>query len=281
MFRRQPTFDAGWHWRHEITPPKGPPRFGDAEADLDKVWRELVLIHTTFRATDQREYGQIVRGLRDIEQVFLDRPKLNDYYEECHRRPGDITVVVRDPNEPAPVTDLLSENHRHIAAIQARFMEDVYFVLQLSRFANALDNRGWMNLFRSWGQSARFNAVWNTMVPTFTEEFVEFYNLYVRYYPGPIELFPVPHPWDHSDTRKDPRPFAEDRYADVLPGVFLDSGIREAGVAGDVRGAPLPSPGSESHGVKDEESRTMSSKDNWSVYGENPERSGEGGGPNK
>ena len=281
MFRR-PKIDQGWYWRHEISSPPAPERFGKKENELDGAWRKLVLIHTSFRATDQGEYGQIVRTLREIERLFLERPDLSDYYEECHRPPGAIEIRVAELSD-TPLSELKTTQYRHLAAIQARFMEDVYFVLQLARFANALDNRGWMNLFRSWGQSGRFNVVWETMISTFTDEFAEFYRLYIRYYPGPIEKYPVPHPWDYSDARKDPRLLTTDKYADVLPGVFLDSGIREAGVAGDSRGAPLPSPGSESRGVMEEETKTMSSQDNWPVVpdsGENMGSSGSNAGSN-
>lgn len=273
MFKsRQPQLYQGWFWRHEISPAPSPLRFGEKETDLDKAWRELVLIHTSFRATDQGEYGQIARTLRDIERMFLERPDLADYYDECHKPPGMIEIRVTNFVEKLFAKPATTENQfRHVAAIQARFMEDVYFVLQLARFANALDNRGWMNLFRSWGQSGRFNAVWDSMRSTFTDEFVEFYMAYIRYYPGPIEKYPVPHPWDYRETRQDPRILPADKYGDVLPGVFLDSGIQEA------RGS-LPSPGSESRGVVEEETKTMSSKDNWAAQQDRGENTGSSSG---
>ncbi|MGE5749384.1 MAG: hypothetical protein ACM31F_05460 [Gemmatimonas sp.] len=285
IFRHSPEQpNDGWFWRHEIELPEGPKRSPE-ESSLDNAWRQLVLIHTSFRATAQGEYGSIVRGLREIERLFLDLPELEDYYTECHRPPGEMTVVVGTPHDVEPYRQQTwPYRYRHVAAMQARLMEDVYFVLQLARFANALDNRGWMNLFRSWGQSGRFNSVWNSLRPTFTDEFTDFYLLYIRYYPGPIERYPVPHPWDDRSARQDPRILPADKYADVLPGVFLDSGIREAGVAADVRGAPLPSPGTESRGVTDEETKAVTQERHGdrSDMGDNMGSSSEGqGGPNK
>ena len=244
----------GWVWRHEIAPPANPARFGNGESMLDRAWRELVLIHTSFRSTDQDEYRELIDGLRKIEILFLERPELSAYYDECYRPPGDGVAV----------TPLTAHPHRHVAAIQAHFMEDVYFVLQLARYANALDNRPWMNLFRSWGQSSTFNAVLDNLRATFAAEFVEFYELYIQYAVAPIETWPVPHPWDADQARRDPRDPSKSsiesaQAGNMLPGLFLDSGIQEAGVGTDLRGAPLPSPGAESHGVKEESIGTVPS----------------------
>ncbi|MBA3343440.1 MAG: hypothetical protein H0T48_16615 [Gemmatimonadaceae bacterium] len=241
-----------WIWRHELAPPANPPRFDDPEGKLDGAWRELVLIHTSFRATKQEEYRELVDALREIERLFLERPELSAYYDECHQPPGTNVDVLAD------VLPAVTHPHRHVAAIQAYFMEDVYYVLQLARYANALDNRGWMNLFRSWGQSPTFNAVFNNLRATFAEEFVEFYEVYIRYYFGPIETCPVPHPWDAEPVRRDLRDSSKKPAAAgtstgwSLPGAYLDSGIQEAGVGDNVRGGLLPSPGTESHGLKDD-----------------------------
>ena len=273
MFKPKPELNDGWYWRHQISSPPSPPRF-ENESQLDAAWRSLVLIHTTFRATDQGEYGQIVKTLREIERMFLEHPSLSDYYHECHRFPGTFQYIVADFTMTL-LNQGVKTDYRHVAAIQARFMVDVYFVLQLARFGNALDNRGWMNLFRSWGQSGRFNVVFDNMISTFTNEFVEFYRLYIKYYPGSIEEYPIPHPWDYQATRQDPRTLAEDKVAEFLPGVFLDSGIREAGTT---RGGPLPSPGAESRGVVEEESKTLSSYDNLTAYQQGGEDSGSSSG---
>lgn len=275
MFKSKSQLNEGWFWRHQISSPPSPPRF-ENEKQLDGAWRSLVLIHTSFRATDQGEYGQILRTMREIERMFLDHPSLSDYYQECNRPPGAIPFIVTDFTKTF-LNQALKTDYRHVAAIQARFMEDVYFVLQLARFGNALDNRGWMNLFRSWGQSGRFNVVFDSMISTFTDEFVEFYRLYIKYYPGPIEQYPIPHPWDYQETRQDPRTLPADKVTEFLPGVFLDSGIREAG-GGETRGAPLPSPGSESRGVVEEESKTLASYDNLSAYQQGGEDSGSSSG---
>lgn len=248
MFRkREPHVEKGRTWRHEIPPPPPPRRF-DAEVRLDRAWRNLALTHASFRATEQTEYRELVDELRDIERLFFDHPELSPYYDECQQPPS--TVAAARSAAPDPRV-------RHVVAIQAQFMEDVYFVLQLARFPNALDNRGWMNLFRAWGASETFNATFDRLRHTFTTEFVEFFDSYLCRFPGTIEQYPIPHPWDSSEVRADPRVAAgiaprpgED--AGSLRGVFLDSGLQEAGRHGARRGSSMPSPGTGSRGVKDE-----------------------------
>ena len=239
--------EAGWRWRHEIPPASAPSRFA-SESRLDAAWRKLALTHASFRATEQKEYRDLVDELREIERLFFDHPELSAYYDECQRPPS-----ATDDVEP-PSTD---SRVRHVVAIQAQFMEDVYFVLQLARFPNALDNRGWMNLFRSWGASPTFNATFDSLRHTFTGEFLDFYDSYLRNYPGTIEKYPVPHPWDSTESRVDPRRRAADTAATddddrSLRGVFLDSGLQEAGRHGARGTASMPSPGAGSRGVKDE-----------------------------
>lgn len=235
---KRPVDDEVWVWRHELAPPAEPSPFGANEVGLNRAWRQLVLIHSSFRATEQAEYRDLVRGLREIERLFLDRPELGAYYDECHQPPG----------KPPTAETLPARSHRHIAAIQAQFMEDVYFVLQLSRYANALDNRGWMNLFRSWGQSPTFNAAFDGLRATFAEEFIGFYELYVRRCPGPIDTHPVRHPWDAGQLDPEFRGVSGQSALSTpegtfTPGVFLDAGIQPA---------QMRSPGARSRGIKDD-----------------------------
>ena len=231
-------------WRHDVEPPPEP-TFRPAEIRLNTAWRQLVLIHSSFRATEQKEYRGLIESLRYIERMFFDHPDLAAYYDEWASTPSQAGDVSR----ARPTARV-----RHVVAIQAQFMEDVYYVLQLDRFANALDNRGWMNLFRAWGRSPTFNAVFDGLRLTFQGEFEEFYDNYIRDYPGPIEEYPVPHPWDSEDAHKDPRDAAK-RAAErgerriFLPGVFLDSGVQEVGRHGERRRPRGASPGTGSRGV--------------------------------
>jgi hypothetical protein len=132
-------------------------------------------------------------------------------------------------------------------------MEEVFFGLQLTRYANAPDNRGWMNLFRRWGRSPTFNRRFDRLRSTLALDFLDFYDFYLRYYPCRIDEHPIPHPWDREERRGDPRypdilppsrtggepgicpkflaeparPVDEAR-REYLPGLYLDSGLREA-----------------------------------------------------
>ena len=273
MFRRAKT-DESWKWRYEVPLPRKIDRFGPDEERLDSAWRQLVFIHTSFRATEQREYRDLIDALRGIERLFFDHPELSSYYDEWGttppvRRPGTelappapprgAAADAQTPRGAQPAVATPEAGVRHVVAMQVQLMEDVYFVLQLARFANALDNRGWMNLFRAWGRSKTFNAVFARLRPMFSQEFIDFYDNYVRDYPGSIEDYPVPHPWDSATLRADPRhvpaaPAVEAAPMVTLPGVFLDSGVQEAGRRpGRVR-APSPSPGAGSRGITEDPS---------------------------
>jgi hypothetical protein len=234
-------------WLHEIdVPPPTPPPFS-GEPELGKAWQRLQVLHTPFRKIDADEYRWIVGWLADLERLFFEHSALEPYYEECYA-PESRALVPNAVAEP-------SREVTHVATIQAQFMEEVFYTLELDRHANAVDNRGWMNLFRRWGRSRLFNQRLDELRAVLTLQFLSFYDLYVRNYPVRIDEEPVPHPWDSPLRRRDPRApteFPPERTGGlpgpllraqdepsvprvaptapaVLPGIYLDSGIQEAG----------------------------------------------------
>jgi hypothetical protein len=238
-------------WRFEYVSNEPVPKpFLPDEDYLDRVWLELQLLHTAFRGVDQAEYWGLVRRLHDIELIFLDREELDTYYNECYRDEKTIHETLH--------RDGFGSAHRtretdKVAGLQAQFMEDVFYVLQLNRYGNAPDNRGWMNLLRRWGRSPTFNARFAELRSTFTEEFVAFYKLYLRNQTGTMEEVALPHPWDRPPRWDGVTPI-------VGPGIFLDSGIREvARKRKDSRTGerPVPQPGSGGHGVSDEKGGSL------------------------
>lgn len=236
-----------------------PPRFLD-ESRLGKAWQWLQVLHTPFRTIDPDEYRWIVDWLAELERLFLDHQELESYYRECYASESEPPA---QPVAPAPIA-LTSPQEAspamvaHVATLQAQFMEEVFHVLVLDRHANAPDNRGWMNLFRRWGRSKRFNERLDTIRSLLTLRFLTFYDYYLRYYPCRIDEDPIPHPWDSEDRRRGPTPprtfpertegspgpgcedeeteqvrqgrkAAAAAKAKLLPGLYLDSGIGEAG----------------------------------------------------
>ena len=231
----EPTNKPRWRFEVDSSEP-APEALVPYEDRLDSAWTELQVIHTAFRGVDQTEYWSTVRRLQELELIFLDRPELDDYYRECYMDHRTFRDLHPDGfGEP--------QNNREtdkVAAMQAQLMEDVFFVLRLDRYGNARDNRGWMNLLRRWGRSPTFNKRFDELRSTFSQEFVEFYDLYLRNRYGTIEQSPIPHPWDR-------------RKKFVPIGVFLDSGLREAAPGHEAAGErPVPQPGSGTHGVADE-----------------------------
>jgi hypothetical protein len=259
-----------WRWRYEESVPAEPALSRENETRerlVDRCWFRLQVLHTPFRATDRREYQQLVDWLKKLEGLFLEHPAFEQYYLECFAE-----ELAQDP--PHSSTPPSAEIN-HLAGSQARFMEEVFFSLQLDRYANAPDNRGWMNLFRRWGRSRTFNDRLDQLRATFTMGFLEFYDYYLRYYPFRIDEDPIPHCWDPEARRTDPRDFSErpplkaggetgrlppdlaeprpghPRGA-ILPGIFLDSGLRETRRTPPRQGErPVPRPGEGEHGHED------------------------------
>ena len=202
-------------WADSATPE--PERaFRDEEA-VDNYWRALAILRTPFQSSEGQDYRDLVDVYRQLEAVFIEDPELRDYYEECTRGAGPR----REATKPAGAAENVDvEPHiRHVVMLQAQFMEDAHYVLRLDRYANAPDNRGWMNLFRAWSRSPRFRAAFRSMRRFFTRDFNEFYDAYIGGDPAGMETIdrvPVPHPWDTRPAGRE-----------AVPGIYLDSGIRE------------------------------------------------------
>jgi hypothetical protein len=118
-------------------------------------------------------------------------------------------------------------------------MEDAFYSLRLDRYVNAPDNRGWMNLFRRWGNAPAFQEHVLLLERTFSKQFIEFYRDYIEKWPDDV---PVPHPWDvraavhgrtaalyAGSTQRGLERCASREGAQIPRGIFLDAGRREVG----------------------------------------------------
>ena len=199
------------------------------------AWQRLVYEHSPFRASDSEEFQELLGQLRELEELFLNTPALHAYVSEWDNPP-------QTPAEPSP-----SSMTRHAAAIQLQLMEDVFYSLRLDRHANASDNRGWMNLFKTWTRSATFREHAKQLRKTFSRQFIGFYEHYIELWEVDV---PVPHPWDVRTKRQH---FAKETWAAIQrceerngKGIFLDPGRMEAGVHGAYEPLPVKE---QQHGV--------------------------------
>jgi hypothetical protein len=223
------------------------------------AWQQLVYEHSPFKAVDDDDFQSLLRQLSELERLFLTTPELASYSAEWR------TATHGASGAPSRTAQVPAE-HRwmsvHVAAIQLQLMEDAFYSLRLDRYANAPDNRGWMNLFRQWSASPTFRQHVDALDATFSRQFIEFYRHYIE---GLDIDEPVPHPWDlRAAERHAPLSYegvtknAVDRCVfraaggGGVKGIFLDPGLVEAGssdayeepepiVAGQ-HGAPPPSP---------------------------------------
>jgi hypothetical protein len=212
-------------------PERTKPRMRWADA-----WQQLVYEHSPFRAVDDEEFRPLLAQLGELERLFLTNDRLHAYYTEWE------PSSAQPPSAGTPASGSSKELTIHVAAIQLQLMEDAFYSLRLDRYANAPDNRGWMNLFRRWATSPTFRAHLRQLSPAFSKQFIAFYDQYIENWA--VDL-PVPHPWDVSSTRES---FA-DATSDALKecrdrrgkGIFLDPGRVEAGAPGPYEGVePVP-----------------------------------------
>jgi hypothetical protein len=242
---RAPSDEPPWQWRFQ-TPLSVDPGSDPSEQDLGTAWLRLQLVHTSVRHIDPKDYRELSERLEALERLFFERPELQGYYDQCFAPESDDGAS----GHLAAVFD--SREVRHVAAMQAQFLEDLFYILDLDRYGNASDNRGWMNLFRRWGRSPSFNRRLDALRSTLTLGFLEFYDLYLRYHACRVDEMPIPHPWDAHYRRRDyrwsgsqppplppptggdPGPCGDPRVRDIVPptaplfpGLFLDSGIQE------------------------------------------------------
>jgi hypothetical protein len=189
------------------------------------AWQRLVYEHSPFRAADSEGFQELLDQLRALEQLFLSTSGLHAYVSEW--------------DEPEPASPTPSSMTRHAAAIQLQLMEDVFYSLRLDRHANAPDNRGWMNLFKTWTRSPTFREHAKQLRPTFSRQFFAFYWLYIESWEIDV---PVPHPWDVPPVRqhyeKETKVAIERCRKRKGKGIFLDPGRMEAGAHGAYE--PLP-----------------------------------------
>ena len=183
------------------------------------AWDDLLIHHSPFKAADSEQFKELTKSLNELERVVLENPGLQAYYRECMMGDhGDSSV----PSGVAPIDPL------NLAGMQIQLMEDAYFSLRLDQYANAHDNRGWMNLFRRWAQSKTFREQFQQLQLMFSSDFVTFYCHYIHNW-GPIDREPLPHAWDvmHA-TETGPHTVAWECRRRGARGFFLDPGRREA-----------------------------------------------------
>ena len=202
------------------------------------AWDDLRIRHSPFRAANNEQFQSLTKQISDLERLFLETPTLRWYYEACmglspkpEKRPAD---------QPIPV---------NVIAMQIQMMEDAYFSLRLDQYANARDNRGWMNLFRQWGNSTTFKEIFHRLKQNYSSDFVAFYCDYIEEW-EPIDTHPVPHAWDvqrqfdpkiaRKIDREYEHPSAKKCAERNAAGLFQDAGRLEAREPDSERSQGIP-----------------------------------------
>jgi len=200
-----------------------------ALADIDRAWDDLLIYHSPFRAADsEAEFRELTSKLAALERLVVDTPGLLPYYRECMGLPKHLPPGIQAVD---PV---------NLIVMQIQLMEDVYFSLRLDQYANARDNRGWMNLFRRWAASPTFREHFKELQTVYSNDFVAFYCNYIEGW-ALIDKEPLPHAWDVLHATDDARdatvetkhPVAHRCRQRGAPGFYLDPGRREAREPGE------------------------------------------------
>jgi hypothetical protein len=182
------------------------------------AWDDLLIHHSPFKAADNAQFRELTKTLTELEQVILQNPGLHAYYRECMLAAGQHSAASDVP----PIDPI------NVIVMQIQMMEDAYFSLRLDQYANAHDNRGWMNLFRTWARSQTFQKHFQGLQTMYSNDFVTFYCHYIHNW-GLIDTEPLPHAWDvmHA-TESGPHAVAWECRRRGARGFFLDPGRREA-----------------------------------------------------
>jgi hypothetical protein len=210
--------------RHALFPgeQKRPPRCDkEFRVPMKKprlVWDQLRVYHSPFRAAENTKFRELTHQVAELEKLFIASPELRWYYLESMSLPAEGDV--RNQPRVDPV---------NVITMQIQLMEDTYFALRLDQYANARDNRGWMNLFRRWGGSPTFKTYFAKLQTNYSNDFVLFYYDFIEGW-GTIDEFPLPHAWDLTDGTPDEymHPAAKESIRRRTPGLFQDAGRREA-----------------------------------------------------
>jgi hypothetical protein len=183
------------------------------------AWDDLLIHHSPFKAADNDQFKELTKSLSELERMVMENPGLHAYYREC---------MIADDGSPVPASDVAPIDPLNLIVMQIQLMEDAYFSLRLDQYANARDNRGWMNLFRRWAQSTTFRRYFQQLQLMYSTDFVTFYCHYIHNW-GPIDMQPLPHAWDvmHA-TPSGPHTVAWECQRRGARGFFLDPGRREA-----------------------------------------------------
>lgn len=181
------------------------------------VWDELRIFHSPFKAANNTEFRELTTRLGQMEQMFLETPSLRWYYLECMDLPAEPDV---EKGSVVPV---------NVIAMQVQLMEDTYFAVRLDLYANARDNRGWMNLFRRWGRSKTFAKTFISIQSNYSNDFVVFFCNYILNWDD-VDQYPVPHAWDVGPELDEAfaHPSAIICWKRGAPGLFQDNGRLEA-----------------------------------------------------
>ena len=198
------------------------------------AWDDLRIRHSPFRAANNEQFQSLTKQIADLEKLFLDTPSLRWYYEAC-------MGLSNEPEDTAGRADPVN-----VIAMQIQMMEDAYFSLRLDQYANARDNRGWMNLFRRWGNCRTFTQYFHRLKTNYSNDFVAFYCDYIEGWPS-IDEYPLPHAWDvqHPIDGQYAHPSAKICAERNAAGLFQDAGRLEAR---EPDGAPPEHPTPGQHG---------------------------------
>ena len=184
---------------------------------MEDALEDLRARHLPFRRPEKCDECDLDELRLQILTEVTSSLDFEDYYHEAWDVPH--------PGSNMPTTPPILV--RRIAVMQIELMARAFSVLELQRFGNAPENRGWMVLFRTWGRSRRFQKVFEELKATLSPDFADFYRLYLHDLPAQASQhrnMPVHHPWLRPPGARG-------------VGFFMDSGIVEGEIDVEVRPA--------------------------------------------
>ncbi len=144
-------------------------------------------------------YFDLLDHRRSIDKLLAD-PVLEGYAREIVPELDASSSVAEDARAPAKFPEPPSFKLHQVCNEQLQLMERALLALRLDdpRNRGRRSNRGWMNLFRRWGQVETFQRMWAANIANYSSALQDFchedlgLSLKAEWQAGPVELGPEP-----------------------------------------------------------------------------------------
>ena len=144
--------------------------------ELEKLLKESPAL-AQYDLQNYPELEGLVDAVEKLEEAKKDTLQAEDKVERLADEQESVGIKHKGEGLDKNVAEGYKHGLRqsiHLCNMQITLMENVWMALDLDRYYNYPDNRGWMNLFRRWARSEIFRMVWSINKGLYGRNFKEF-----------------------------------------------------------------------------------------------------------